>query len=79
MNPIGFLIGLLFKYRPRLRDRSRIDFRLVDFLWRPSNFITGLPLCRGFDALLTLTDKFSKAIRLILCKSITSAEETAQL
>ena len=43
------------------------------------DFITGLPLCRGFDALLTLTDKFSKAIRLIPCKSTISAEETAQL
>jgi hypothetical protein len=43
------------------------------------DFITGLPLCRGFDALLTLTDKFSKAICLIPCKSTTSAEETAQL
>ena len=43
------------------------------------DFITDLPISRGYDALLTLTDKFSKAIRLIPCKTIISTEETAQL
>src|SRR5208282_246639 len=35
---IGFLIGLLFKYRPRLRDRSRIDFRPVDLFGALASF-----------------------------------------
>jgi len=43
------------------------------------DFITGLPISHGFDALLTLMDKFSKAIHLIPCKTTTSAEDTAQL
>src|SRR5947199_10243775 len=39
--PYRVCIGLLFKYRPRLRDRLRIDFRPVDFVLAPlqaSNF-----------------------------------------
>jgi transposase InsO family protein len=44
------------------------------------DFITGLPTtANGFDALLTVTEKFSKAIKLIACKTTTSAEETAKL
>ena len=44
------------------------------------DFITGLPITtKGFDALLTITDKFSKAIKLIACKTTTTAEETAAL
>lgn len=43
------------------------------------DYVTGLPLSNGFDALLTVTDKFSKAIRLIPCKKETTAAETANL
>jgi len=43
------------------------------------DFITGLPASHGFDALLTVTDLFTKAVKLIPCKKTTSAEETAAL
>lgn len=43
------------------------------------DYVTGLPLSHGCDALLTLTDAFTKAIRLIPCKKMTTAEETADL
>jgi hypothetical protein len=43
------------------------------------DFVTGLPLSHGYDALLTVTDTFSKAIRLIACHKSTTAEETAKL
>jgi len=44
------------------------------------DFITGLPVSeKKFDALLTVTDKFTKAIRLISCTTTTSAEDTARL
>jgi len=44
------------------------------------DFITGLPLSEGkFDALLTFTDKLTKAIRLVPCTTTTSAEDTARL
>lgn len=43
------------------------------------DFITGLPTSEGFNAMLTVTDAFTKAIRLIPCHDSTTAEETAQL
>ena len=44
------------------------------------DFVTGLPHSEdGYNALLTVTDKFSKAIKLIPCHETTSAEDTAQL
>ena len=44
------------------------------------DFITGLPLSEHkFNALLTVTDKLTKAIRLIPCTTETSAEDTARL
>jgi len=43
------------------------------------DFVTGLPKSNGKDALLTVTDKFSKAVRLIPCTEKTTAEETAKL
>ena len=43
------------------------------------DYITGLPLSDGKDALLTFTDKFTKAIRLVPCNKTTSAEDTARL
>lgn len=43
------------------------------------DFITGLPKSHGFDALLTVTDLFSKAVKLIPCHKTTSAEDTAKL
>jgi hypothetical protein len=43
------------------------------------DFVTGMPTSRSYDALLTVTDKFSKAIKLIPCKKSTTAEETAEL
>jgi len=44
------------------------------------DFITGLPLSEGkYNALLTVTDKLTKAIRLIPCTTETSAEDTARL
>jgi hypothetical protein len=43
------------------------------------DFITGLPTSQGNDALLTVIDTFSKAVKLIACNKTTTAEETAQL
>ena len=43
------------------------------------DFVTGLPSSHGYDAMLTVTDTFSKAVRLIACNKTTSAEETAKL
>jgi hypothetical protein len=43
------------------------------------DFVTGLPVSRGFDALLTITDLFTKAVKLVPCLKATSAEETASL
>lgn len=44
------------------------------------DFVTGLPRSYDeFDALLTATEKFTKAIRLIPCMTTTTAEETAKL
>ena len=43
------------------------------------DFITGLPLSDGKDALFTFTDKFTKAIWLVLCNKTTSAEDAARL
>lgn len=44
------------------------------------DFVTGLPRSSdGFDALLTVTEKATKTIRLIPCHTTTSAEDTAQL
>jgi hypothetical protein len=44
------------------------------------DFVTGLPISiDGKDALLIVTDKFTKAVRLIPCTKTTDAEETAKL
>jgi hypothetical protein len=43
------------------------------------DFITGLPVSQGFDSLLTVTDAYTKAIKLIPCHETTSAEDTAKL
>jgi hypothetical protein len=43
------------------------------------DFVTGLLKSHGFDALLTVTDMFTKAVKLIPCKKTTTAEETANL
>lgn len=42
------------------------------------DFVEGLPPCRGFDALATVTDKYTKAIRLIPCKKNDTAEVFAK-
>jgi transposase InsO family protein len=43
------------------------------------DYVTGLPTSHGQDALLTVTDLFSKAVKLIPCKKTTTAEDTATL
>jgi hypothetical protein len=43
------------------------------------DFIMDLPVSHGKNALLTVTDKFTKAIRLIACVKTTTAEDTARL
>ena len=43
------------------------------------DFITGLPKSHGKDAVLTVTEKYSKAIRIIPCNITTSAAEAARL
>ena len=43
------------------------------------DFVTGLPPLHGHDALLTITNKFSKAIKLIPCRMIDSTEDAAKL
>jgi len=43
------------------------------------DYITDLPESNGKNALLTVTDKFTKAVRLIACTKTTTAEDTARL
>ena len=43
------------------------------------DYITGLPPSHGYDAMLTVTDLHSKAVKLIPCHKSTTAEETANL
>jgi len=43
------------------------------------DFVTGLPESNGCNALLTITDKFSKAVKLIPCQDTTTAKEVACL
>jgi len=43
------------------------------------DFISGLPPSHGYNALLTITDKFSKAIKSISCKTTDSAKDIAKL
>jgi len=43
------------------------------------DFITGLPESNGYNALFTVTDKFSKAVKLIACRDTTTAKEVACL
>jgi len=43
------------------------------------DFVTSLSLSYGHDALLSITDKFSEAIKLILCKVTDLAENIAKL
>ena len=41
------------------------------------DFVEGLPPCGGLDSLCTLTDKYTKAIRLLPCKKADSAPQFA--
>ena len=43
------------------------------------DFVTGLPESNGSNALLNITDKFSKAVMLIPCRDTTTAKEVACL
>jgi transposase InsO family protein len=43
------------------------------------DFVIGLPESKGFNALLTITDKFSKAITLLPCRDSTTAQDAACL
>lgn len=43
------------------------------------DFITDLSVSHGKNALLTMTNKFTKAVRLIACTKTTIAEDTARL
>lgn len=42
------------------------------------DFVVALPLSGGFDAILTVTDKFTKMVSLIPCNTTDSAKETAR-
>lgn len=42
------------------------------------DFITGIPKCGEFDAILTITDKFLKYVTLVLCKTTDSTSDTAK-
>lgn len=42
------------------------------------DFVVALPLSDGFDAVLTITDKFTKVVSLIACKTTDSAVDTAR-
>ena len=42
------------------------------------DFVTGLPKCGIFDAILTITDKFSKMVTLVPCRTIDTAADTAK-
>ena len=42
------------------------------------DFVEGLPPKRGFDSLATITDKFTKAIRLVPCKKSDSGDDFAR-
>lgn len=41
------------------------------------DFVTGLPLSEGFDAMTTVTDKFTKTLRVYPCKTTDDARTTA--
>jgi len=43
------------------------------------DFITGLPMSEDKNALMTVTDKYTKAVRLIPCNDTTTAEDAARL
>jgi hypothetical protein len=43
------------------------------------DFVTGLPRSKGRDAILTVTEKYSKAVKLIPCNMTTSASDTSRL
>ena len=43
------------------------------------DFVTGLSLSYEHDALLTITDKFSKVIKLFPCRTTDSIEDTVKL
>uniref|UniRef100_A0A8C6NV81 Gypsy retrotransposon integrase-like protein 1 n=1 Tax=Nothobranchius furzeri TaxID=105023 RepID=A0A8C6NV81_NOTFU len=43
------------------------------------DFVTGLPLSKGFTVILTIVDHFSKACHLVPLKSLPSSTETANL
>lgn len=44
------------------------------------DFVTHLPMSdRGFDAIFTIVDRFSRVVRFVPCKTAISAEQVAQL
>uniref|UniRef100_A0A8C6MBY8 Gypsy retrotransposon integrase-like protein 1 n=1 Tax=Nothobranchius furzeri TaxID=105023 RepID=A0A8C6MBY8_NOTFU len=43
------------------------------------DFVTGLPMSKGFSVILTIVDRFSKACHLVPLKSLPSSTETANL
>jgi len=43
------------------------------------DFIVGLPILQGYDSILTIVDRHSKAIILSPCKATITAEQTSQL
>ena len=43
------------------------------------DYVTGLPTSRGKDAIITITEKMSKAIKIIPCTKTVTAAETAHL
>jgi hypothetical protein len=52
-----------------------------EFPWQDVSldFIVSLPLCQSFDAILTVTDRFSKMVHFIPCTTTLSSEEVANL
>lgn len=56
----------------------------LDVPWAPldtitMDFVNGLPKDKDFDAILTITDKFSKLVQLIPCHTTDSSSDTAEL
>jgi hypothetical protein len=43
------------------------------------DFVTGLPSSHGYDTLFTITDSFSKAVKLLPCRKTITVEELAKL
>jgi len=72
--------------KPRYKAPARllIPLLILDRLWLDItlDFVTGLPECKGKDAILIVVDRLSKERHYIACKvgdEGTSAEKTAKL